>query len=61
MKISELIESNTSDNKLDEIGLVQNIIDECIFAFLVSLDTKFNPLILKNILLEHFEIEETDE
>jgi len=61
MKISELIESNTSDNKLDEIGLVQNIIDECIFAFLVSLDTKFNPLILKNILLEHFEIEENDE
>ncbi len=61
MNIEELISTHTKDNSLDSEGLLRAIIDECMFAFLVSIDVKFNPITAKNILLEHFELEPDDE
>jgi hypothetical protein len=62
MKIDELISNHTKESGVDYESLVRSIIDECMFAFLVSVDAKFNPITAKNILLEHFELEsENDE
>lgn len=62
MKIDDLILQNTTESGVDYEALIRSVIDECMFAFLVSVDAKFNPITAKNILLEHFELEsENDE
>jgi hypothetical protein len=62
MKIEDLIQSHTTNAVVDYESLIREVIDECMFAFLVSLEVKFNPITAKNILLDHFELErENDE
>jgi hypothetical protein len=61
-KIQELVDLCTVDGIVDYEMITRNIIDECMFAFLISVEAKFNPITAKNILLEHFELErENDE
>jgi len=61
MKIEELVKQHTENDKVDYESLIRDVIDECMFAFLVSLEVKFNPITAKNILLEHFELETEDD
>jgi hypothetical protein len=61
MKIEELVKQHTENDAVNYESLIRDVIDECMFAFLVSLEVKFNPITAKNILLEHFELETEDD
>ena len=52
-KIDQLFDTHGIDRE----SLVREIIEECMFAMLISSDTKFNPITAKNIVLEHFELQ----
>jgi hypothetical protein len=60
-KIETLIAECTIDSSVDYEKLIRNVIDECMFAFIVSVESKFNPITAKNILLEHFDLESEDD
>jgi hypothetical protein len=40
----------------DAAQLFNTIIDECVFAFLMSYEGKINPLIVKEMLMDHFNL-----
>lgn len=56
MNIEELRLKTKNDREFAEA-----IIDECIFAFLVNYDGKFDPMGTKQIVLEHFGIYEDEQ
>lgn len=61
MNIEELISMHTLESGLDSESLIRAIIEECMLAFLISIDGKFDPIAARNILLDHFELESNDE
>lgn len=61
MTPEELIYEYTTEDGLDSEGLIRAIIEECMFAFLISIEGKFDPIAARNILLEHFELEQDDD
>lgn len=60
-KIETLISECTIDSSVDYEKLIRSVIDECMFAFIISVESKFNPLVAKDILLDHFELEKEND
>lgn len=48
------------DIKGDINPFVERIVDECIFAFLCSYDGKINPLVVKELLTEHLNLNDNE-